>query len=122
MTGYSYASEKKIREAVMGELKNLFKASPVSMMSAVMVRNKLREIKHKYDPTEYGGAPILGIAKPVIKAHGSSNAKAFKNAIKQAIACVDTGITYDIAQDAEFFRAEHQAAKEARQSEENKQD
>ena len=106
---------------VMGELKNLFKASPVSMMSAVMVKSKLREIKHKYDPTEYGGAPILGIAKPVIKAHGSSNAKAFKNAIKQAIACVDTGITYDIAQDAEFFRAEHQAAKEARQSE-NKQD
>ena len=90
---------------VMGELKNLFKASPVSMMSAVMVKSKLRDIKHRYDPTEYGGAPILGISKPVIKAHGSSNAKAFKSAIKQAIACVDTGITYDIAREAEYFRS-----------------
>ena len=107
---------------VMGELKKLFKASPVSMMSAVMVKSKLQEIKRKYDPTEYGGAPILGIAKPVIKAHGSSNAKAFKNAIRQAIACVDTGIIYDIAKDAEFFRAERQAKNEARHSEENKQD
>lgn len=98
---------------VMGELVKLFKASPVSMVSAVMVKSKLREIKHKYDPTEYGGAPILGISKPVIKAHGSSNAKAFKNAIRQAIACVDTGITYDIAKAAEQFRAERQAKKEA---------
>ncbi len=103
---------------VMGELKNLFKASPVSMMSAVMVKSKLREIKHKYDPTEYGGAPILGIAKPVIKAHGSSNAKAFKNAIRQAIACVDTGITYEIAKDAEIFRAERQARRDEEKSQE----
>ena len=36
------------------------------------------------DYTEYGGAPLLGAAKPVIKAHGSSNAYAFKNAIRQA--------------------------------------
>ncbi len=95
---------------MMGELKRLFKASAVSMMSAVMVKGKLTEIKHKYDPTEYGGAPILGISKPVIKAHGSSNAKAFKNAIRQAIACVDTGVTYDIAKVAETF-AKAKAAK-----------
>ena len=102
---------------VMGELVKLFKASPVSMMSAVMVKNKLREIKHKYDPSEYGGAPILGIAKPVIKAHGSSNAKAFKNAIRQAIACVDAGITYDIAKAAEQFSAERRAKKEQEKTE-----
>lgn len=36
------------------------------------------------DYTEYGGAPLLGISKPVIKAHGSSNGNAFKNAIRQA--------------------------------------
>ncbi len=98
---------------VMGELVNIFKSSPVSMVSAVMVKNKLRQIKHQYDPTEYGGAPILGIAKPVIKAHGSSNAKAFKSAIRQAIACVDTGITYDIAKAAQGFEAERLAKKEA---------
>ena len=100
---------------VMGELKSLFKASPMSMMSAVMVKSKLRDIKRRYDPTEYGGAPILGISKPVIKAHGSSNAKAFKSAIRQAIACVDTGITYDIAKDAEYFRAVRQAENQSKE-------
>jgi glycerol-3-phosphate acyltransferase PlsX len=100
---------------VMGELKSLFKASPMSMMSAVMVKSKLKDIKRRYDPTEYGGAPILGISKPVIKAHGSSNAKAFKSAIRQAIACVDAGITYDIAKDAEYFRTVRQAENQAKE-------
>jgi len=44
----------------------------------------LKEFKKKMDYTEYGGAPLMGVGKPVIKAHGSSNAKAFKNAIRQA--------------------------------------
>ena len=37
------------------------------------------------DSSEVGGAPLLGVKKPVIKAHGSSDAKAIKNAIKQAV-------------------------------------
>ena len=37
------------------------------------------------DSSEIGGAPLLGVLKPVIKAHGSSDAKAIKNAIHQAI-------------------------------------
>ena len=43
------------------------------------------------DYSEYGGAPLMGIARPVIKAHGSSNAKAFKNAIRQAVTFVESG-------------------------------
>lgn len=41
------------------------------------------------DYSEVGGAVLMGIAKPVIKAHGSSDARAFYNAIRQAKACVD---------------------------------
>ena len=37
------------------------------------------------DSNEKGGVPLLGVSKPVIKAHGSSNAKAIKNAVKQAV-------------------------------------
>ena len=58
---------------------------------------KLREIKHRFDASEHGGAPILGISKPVIKAHGSSDANAIKNAVRQAIYFVETGINTDIA-------------------------
>ena len=41
-------------------------------------------MKDRYDPERVGGSPILGIKKPVVKAHGSSRAKAFKNAILKA--------------------------------------
>ena len=44
----------------------------------------IKDFKKKVDYSEYGGAPLLGTAKPVIKAHGSSDAKAFYNAIRQA--------------------------------------
>ena len=41
-------------------------------------------MKRSFDYTEHGGAPILGAKSVVIKAHGSSNAKAFYNAVRQA--------------------------------------
>lgn len=66
-------------------MKDMFTSRASGMLSALLVKNKLREMKHKLDYTEYGGAPLMGISKPVIKAHGSSNAKAFKNAIRQAV-------------------------------------
>ncbi len=105
---------------MIGELKSLFLSSNVSKLSALLVRKSVRELKHRYDSTEHGGAPILGISKPVIKAHGSSNAKAFKNAIRQAIAVVDTGVTYDIAHEAEGFERkilEERAAKHEKDGE-----
>ena len=48
------------------------------------------------DYKEYGGAPLLGISKPVIKAHGSSDAKAFKNAIRQACIFAESGMIQKI--------------------------
>jgi len=48
------------------------------------------------DYTEEGGAVLMGISKPVIKAHGSSDAKAFYNAVRQAKNCVDGGVTETI--------------------------
>ena len=49
-----------------------------------MVIGNIKKFRKKMDYSEYGGAPLLGTSKPVIKAHGSSNAKAFYNAIRQA--------------------------------------
>ena len=48
------------------------------------------------DYKEYGGAPLLGISKPVVKAHGSSDAKAFKNAIRQANIFAQSGMIQTI--------------------------
>ena len=53
------------------------------------VPKKVNLFKKKLDYSEVGGAVLMGISKPVIKAHGSSDAKAFYNAIRQAKKCVD---------------------------------
>ena len=82
---------------MIGTLKGMFKANTLTKMSALLVKGQLGEIKHTFDASEYGGAPFLGISRPVIKAHGNYNAKAFRNAIRQAIDYVNTGVTYDIA-------------------------
>ncbi len=79
------------------QLKSLFTTNVVSKASALILKGTLKAFKKKFDASEYGGAPLLGISKPVIKAHGSSDAKAVKNAIKQAIYFVNTGIIIEIA-------------------------
>lgn len=98
---------------MIGTLKGLFKANAVSMMSALLMKKGLGEIKVRFDASTYGGAPFLGISKPVIKAHGNSKAKAFRNAIRQAIDYVNTGVTYDIAHALEDARAQKAAAQAA---------
>ena len=82
---------------LMGTLKDVLRTNFVTMASTLTMKNKIRELKTQFDSSEHGGAPILGISKPVIKAHGSSDAKAIKNAVRQAIFFVNTGINDDIA-------------------------
>ena len=81
---------------MMGLLKDILKTNLATMVSALTMKEKLQDVKTRFDTSEHGGAPILGISKPVIKAHGSSDAKAIKNAVRQAIGFVKTGINEDI--------------------------
>ena len=76
-----------------GELKSIFSGGILSKLSALMVMGKIKKFKKRMDYTEEGGAVLMGISKPVIKAHGSSDAKAFYNAVRQAKNCVDGGVT-----------------------------
>ncbi len=74
------------------ELKKIFMTSKRAKFSALMVRNGIREFRRKMDYNEAGGAPLLGVKKPVIKAHGSAGAVAICNSIIQAIDYIDSGI------------------------------
>lgn len=67
-----------------GLLKAMFMRNAVSKLCAALLSGGLRDFKRRFDYTEYGGAPVLGARKVVIKAHGSSNAKAVYHAIRQA--------------------------------------
>lgn len=69
----------------------------IGKLAGAMVLKKAKGLKKRFDAKEYGGAPFLGLAKPVIKAHGNSDARAVKNAIRQAIAYVNTGVIEEIA-------------------------
>lgn len=101
-------------------MKDLFFASAKTKMAALLVNGEIAEIKRAFDPSEYGGAPMLGIAKPVIKAHGSSKEKAFKSALRQAIFCVEAGMTRGISEDMLALAERNRAIKKAAQ-EENKE-
>ncbi len=80
-------------------MKGLFSKNVKSKAAYALIRGEVGGIKKTFDSSEYGGAPILGIAKPVIKAHGSSKERAFKNAIRQAIEYSQAEIVEDISRD-----------------------
>lgn len=66
-------------------LKKMFTKSITTKLSFLFMKNHLRGLKKSFDASEYGGAPLLGLSMPVIKAHGSSKAKDIKSAIRQAV-------------------------------------
>ena len=102
---------------MLGALKNVFYANLKTKIGALLVKSKLMGMKKQFDTREYGGAPILGIQKPVIKAHGSSDAKAFKNAIRQALAAADAGLCEEIADTMAAMAAKKAEAAEKSASE-----
>lgn len=67
------------------EIKGIFKAGPVAMLGGALTLKQTKSLKKRLDPAEYGGAPFLGLQKPVVKAHGSSDAYSFRSAIKQVM-------------------------------------
>jgi len=85
----------------MGQMKELFYRNPLTKLSALAIKGNVSAMKKKFDASEYGGAPLLGLAKPVIKAHGCSKENAVKNAIRQAILYVNSGIIFEIARRSE---------------------
>ena len=69
----------------MGSLvSKMFKKSVISKLAAALVMKDIKAFKKLLDYREIGGTQFLGIRKPVIKAHGSSDALAFRNAVRQA--------------------------------------
>lgn len=80
-------------EAIFSVLKEGIMSSVKTKLGGVLLKPVFKGFKKAYDYTEHGGAVLLGLNAPVIKAHGSSNAKAVKNAVRQAISCVEGNIT-----------------------------
>lgn len=78
--------------SLLGMLKDVMMKDTVSKLAALILKPSLRQFKKSMDYTEVGGAPLLGINGGIIKAHGSSNATAIKNAIRQGILYLENGV------------------------------
>ena len=84
-------------KAITSMLKTELMGSVRGTIGGAIAKPAFASLKKKMDYTEVGGAPMLGVNGGVIKAHGSSNAKAFFNAIRQAQKLVEGGVTEKIA-------------------------
>lgn len=86
-----------------GCLRDMYTKNALTKMSYTLVKDSLRGIKNDFDPSEYGGSPLLGLKKPVIKAHGSSDARAVMNAVRQAESFIKTGVIDEIGEKMRNF-------------------
>ncbi len=89
--------------------KKIWKKNLLSKMGITLLAPTLKKVKKQVDYSEYGGAPILGFQKLVIKSHGRSNAKAIKNALLMAERSLKHDLQQHISQDIskynqQFFR------------------
>ena len=89
---------------MMGALKGVFYKNTVNKLAAAVLKGDLKEMKKSMDVNEVGGTALIGISKPVVKAHGSSNAASIFAAVRQAIAFADSGLISDINANIEYMK------------------
>ena len=101
-----------INELPEGEEISFYKQGEFTDLCAgphVSYTKKVKAFKKKLDYTEVGGGVLMGASKPVIKAHGSSNGKAFYNAIRQAKKCVDGKVIEEISRSLEAVKTKEES-------------
>lgn len=97
-------STEGVIKYMMGALKGVFYKSTKNKLAAAVLKQDLAEMKRSMDVNEVGGTALLGISKPVIKAHGSSNAASFFAAIRQAKQFAASGMIDDISANIDYMK------------------
>ena len=85
-------------------VKQLFLKNTKNKIAGLMVRGSLGQFKKKFDYAEIGGTALLGIQKPIVKAHGSSKAYAFRSAIKQLIRFTEAGVVQRVQENIDEMK------------------
>lgn len=94
---------------IFKELKGVLKKNWRNKLAAAILQKDIKKLAKKLDPNEVGGTPMLGIAKPVIKAHGSSNDEAMFAAIRQAASFADSGVIEDVIRNIDYMKIGEEA-------------
>lgn len=82
---------------LFGQIKAAIAGDPLATVGGLILKNSFKKLKARLDYTEYGGAPLLGLNGISMISHGSSNAKAVKNAVKAALKAVNEGVVEKIS-------------------------
>ena len=101
---------------MLKELKKVFYSNTKTKVGAMLLKKDMGHIKSLLDASEVGGSPFLGISKPVIKAHGSSDARAICNAVLRAKEYAESGFIEEIQQNIELMKVERTNEKVATSS------
>lgn len=88
---------------LMGELKNVFTTNMRTKLAYLMIKPAMSGMKKLLSASEVGGAPFLGITKPVFKAHGSSDARAIRSAVMQAKSFVEADVVGEIERNIDYM-------------------
>lgn len=89
-----------------GRIKGVFTRNTATKLGYLACKKGMDEFRDLFNQDKIGGAPFLGIAKPVIKAHGSSNEIAVMNAVRQAIAYTKSGMIHQVEQNIQYMTVE----------------
>ena len=93
-------------EKIKKALKETIFGGGLAKIGALFCMKGIKEVSRKTDYRETGGSPLLGSAKPVFKAHGSSDAKAFYNAIRQAKIFFENNVINEFSEALESVKAQ----------------
>ena len=102
----NFSGNIEANTVLLGEMKKAFLSSTKSKLGALLIKDSLGDVKKLLDPSEVGGTPFLGISKPVLKAHGSSDARAIRNAVFRAVEYAQSGIIADVEAHIDVMKVE----------------
>jgi len=85
-------------EMVIALLMDEARRSPVYGAGLLMAKGAFRNVRQQIDYAEYGGAPLLGVDGPCLIAHGRSNSKALRNAMRFAVSYASSGVIHRIGE------------------------
>lgn len=88
------------------QMKSMFLKNLKSKLAALLVKDGIGEFKKQMSASEVGGTALMGISQPVIKAHGSADALAIRNAIRQGMEYAQSGIIGEIAAHIDFMKVD----------------
>ncbi|MDR0446580.1 MAG: phosphate acyltransferase PlsX [Oscillospiraceae bacterium] len=89
---------------LLGEVKSVLMKSAKTKLLALAMKREFSELREKYNADRIGGTVLLGISKPVVKAHGSSGADAICSAVRQAVRAAEANVSGKLKENMERMK------------------